>query len=137
STLLECPATTALLVAILLLQPLINSSSTSRWKILVARVLGGFTISNKNWGFVTLAIVLIWLLLIRRWRAAVQVLIGSAASAALICLPFFVVAPTAMWNQIVRDQMFRRGGGGRSILDRLDQMAGLGIVGGPFPPALT
>src|SRR6187549_4049517 len=33
STLLECPATTALLIAILLLQPLINSSSISRWKI--------------------------------------------------------------------------------------------------------
>jgi len=137
STLLECPATTALLIAILLLQPLINSSSTSRWKIFLAGVLVGLTISIKIWGFVTLAIILIWLLLIRRWRAAVQVLIGGAASAALICLPFFVVAPTAMWNQIVRDQMFRRGGGGRSILDRLDQMAGLAIVGRPYPAAIT
>jgi hypothetical protein len=137
STLLECPATTALLIAILLLQPLINSSSIPHWKIFVAGALVGLTISIKIWGFVTLAIVLIWLLLIRRWRAAVQVLIGSAASAALICLPFFVVAPTAMWNQIVRDQLFRGEGGGRSILDRLDQMAGLGIVERPYPAAIT
>ena len=137
STLLECPATTALLIAMVLLQPLINSSSISRWKIFVAGALVGLTISIKIWGLITLAIVLTWLLLIRRWRAAVQVLIGSAASAVLICLPFFIVAPTAMWNQIVRDQLFRRLGDRRSNLERLDQMAGLGIVGRSYPSAIT
>ena len=137
STLLECPATTALLIAMVFLQPLINSSSISRWKIFVAGALVGLTISIKIWGLITLAIVLIWLLLIRRWRAAVQVLIGSAASAVLICLPFFIVAPTAMWNQIVRDQLSRRRDDGRSNLERLDQMAGLGIVGRSYPAAIT
>jgi alpha-1,2-mannosyltransferase len=137
STLLECPATTALLITILLLQPLINSGSISRWKIFVAGALVGLTITIKIWGFVTLMIVLVWLLLIRRFSAALQVLIGSAASAAVICLPFFAVAPTAMWNQIVRDQLFRRGGGGRTFLDRLDAIAGLGIVGRSYPAAIT
>jgi uncharacterized membrane protein len=48
------------------------------------------------------------LLVLRRFRAAVQMLIGSALAAALICLPFFAAAPTAMWNQTVRDQIHRR-----------------------------
>jgi alpha-1,2-mannosyltransferase len=137
STLLECPATTALLIAILLLQPLINSGSISRWKIFLAGALVGLTITIKVWGIVTFLIVLAWLLLIRRFRAALQVLTGSAASALVICLPFFAVAPRAMWNQIVRDQLFRRGGNGHTILDRLDQMAGLGIVGRSYPAAIT
>jgi alpha-1,2-mannosyltransferase len=137
STLLECPATTALLIAILLLQPVINSNSIARWKIFLAGALIGLTITIKVWGVVTLVIVLGWLLLIRRFRAAVQVLIGSAASTTLICLPFFALAPTTMWNQIVRDQLFRRGGGGRTVIDRLDLIAGLGIVGRPYPAAIT
>jgi alpha-1,2-mannosyltransferase len=137
STLLECPATTALLIAILLLQPLINSSSISRWKIFVVGALMGLTIAIKIWGLITLVVVLAWLLLIRRFRAVLQVLIGSATSAALICAPFLAVAPTAMWNMIIRDQLFRRGGGGRALIERLDQMAGLGIVGRSYPPAIT
>ena len=137
STLLECPATTALLIAILWLQPLINSESISRWKIFLAGALVGLTIAIKVWGVVTLVIVLVSLLLIRRFRAALQVLIGSAASAALICLPFFAIAPTTMWNQLVRDQLFRRGGGDRTFLDRLDAMAGLSIVGRSYPAAVT
>jgi alpha-1,2-mannosyltransferase len=137
STLLECPATTALLIAILLLQPLINSSSLARWKIFVAGALIGLTITIKVWGVVTLVIVLGWLLLIRRFRAALLVTIGGAASTTLVCLPFFALAPRTMWNQIVRDQFFRRGGGGRSVLERLDQIAGLGIIGRSYPAAIT
>ena len=86
---------------------------------------------------VTLAIVVVWLLLIRRFRAALQVMIGSAAAAALICLPFFALAPTSMWNQLVRDQLFRGGRSGRPIIDRLDAMAGLTIVGRSYPAAIT
>jgi alpha-1,2-mannosyltransferase len=137
STLLECPATTALLITILLLQPLINFSSIPPWKIFVAGALIGLTITIKVWGMVTLLIVLGWLLLIRRFRAALQVLIGSAVATTLICLPFFALAPTTMWNQIVRNQLFRRAGGERTFLDRLDQISGLGIVGRSYPAAIT
>jgi alpha-1,2-mannosyltransferase len=137
STLLEGPATTALLIAIVLLQPLINSDSLSRWRILAAGALVGLTVAIKIWGLVTLAIVLVWLLLIQRFRAALQVVIGSATAAALLCLPFFALAPASMWNQLVRDQLFRRGGSGRPIIDRLDAMAGLTIVGRSYPAAIT
>jgi alpha-1,2-mannosyltransferase len=125
------------LIAILLLQPLINSSSTAVWKVYVAGALLGLTVAIKIWGLVTVVIVLAWLLLIRRFRAALQTLIGSAAAAALICLPFFFVAPTAMWNMIIRDQLFRRGGSGRPTLHRLDAMTGLSIVDRSYPAAVT
>ena len=34
-----------------------------------------------------------------------------------------------MWNQIVRDQVFRRGGNDVTLIWRLDEIVGLGIVG--------
>lgn len=58
-------------------------------------------------------------------------LIASALTATLICLPFFAMAPRAMWNQIVRDQAFRRAGGDVALIWRLDEIVGLGIVGRP------
>jgi alpha-1,2-mannosyltransferase len=81
--------------------------------------------------------VLGWLLLERRIRSALQVLIASAVSATIICLPFFVAAPTAMWNQIVRDQFFRRRRVGITILDRLEQSAGLGIIDRSLPAVVV
>ena len=90
----------------------------------------------KIWGVVTLLIVLAWLLLLRRYGVALRVLIASAAAATVICLPFFVAAPTAMWNQIVRDQLIR-GASDVTTLERLDQMAGLGIINRSYPPAIT
>jgi len=129
STLLESPATTALLVAILLLEPVSRASSITRGRTLVAGAVLGLTVTFKIWGVVTVVIVLAWLLLVRRFRVALQVLIGAMASAAVVCLPFFAAAPTRMWNQLVRDQIHRRGGNDLTMLGRLDEIAGLGIVG--------
>jgi len=131
STLLESPATTALLIAIILLEPLVQGRSLPRGRGFAAGALLGLALTIKVWGVVTIVIVLGWLLVTRRFRAAIQVLIGSALTAALICLPFFVAAPAAMWNQIVRDQLFRHGGNGVPIMGRLDKIVGLGIVGRP------
>jgi alpha-1,2-mannosyltransferase len=134
STLLESPATTALLIAMLLLQPLVYDSSLPRAKAFVAGALLGLTVTIKVWGVITVLIVLGWLLLLRRYGAALQVMIGSAIAATVICLPFFAAAPTAMWNQIVRDQLTRRGGDDVTPLGRLDDMVGLGIIGRPHMP---
>jgi alpha-1,2-mannosyltransferase len=131
STLLESPATTALLFAVLLLEPLSRPGSLPRWKAMVAGALLGFAVTIKVWGVVTVLIVLLWLLIIRRFRVALLALLGSMIAAAVVCLPFFAAAPTAMWNQIVRDQLFRRGGNDVMILGRLDEIVGLGIVGRP------
>ncbi|HVD17693.1 MAG TPA: hypothetical protein VNC63_03325, partial [Propionibacteriaceae bacterium] len=131
STLLECPATTALLLAIILLQPLVHASSLPRGRAIGAGALLGFAVTIKVWGVVSLLIVFAWLLLVGRFRAALQMIIASAVTAALICLPFFAAAPTTMWHQIVRDQVFRRGGKDVAIVGRLDEIVGLGIVGRP------
>ena len=134
STLLENPATTALLIAMLLLQPLVYDNSLPRAKVFAAGALLGLTVTIKVWGVITVLIVLGWLLLLRRYGAALRVMIGAAAAATVICLPFFAAAPTAMWNQIVRDQLARRGGDDVTPLGRLDVMVGLGIIGRPHMP---
>jgi alpha-1,2-mannosyltransferase len=84
TTLLESPATTALLIAILLLEPLSNAGNLSRTRGFAAGAVLGLTVAIKIWGVVTVVIVLGWLLVIRRFRAALQVAIGCAASAGLI-----------------------------------------------------
>ena len=136
STLLESPATTALLIVILLLQPLVHADSLPHGKVLTAGALLGLAMTIKIWGVVTLLIVLGWLLLLRRYGVALHVLLASAAATMVICLPFFVAAPTAMWNQIFRDQIFRRPTDVTSH-ERLDQMTGLSIISRPYPPAIT
>jgi alpha-1,2-mannosyltransferase len=131
TTLLESPATTPLLLAILLLEPLSKASSLSRGRAFAAGALLGLTVVIKIWGLVTVVIVLGWLLLIRRFRVCLQVVISSTAVAGLICLPFFAAAPAAMWHQLVRDQIVRHANRGVTMLGRLDEIVGLGIVGRP------
>ena len=129
TTLLESPAATAVLLAIVLLEPLSDNGSLSRGRAVAAGALLGVAVAIKIWGVVTVALVLGWLLLIRRFRVCLQVAISSVAMAGLICLPFFAAAPTTMWHQLVRDQIVRHAKRGVSMLGRLDEIAGLGIVG--------
>jgi len=131
TTLLESPATTALLLAILLLEPLSSARYLSRGRAFAAGAVLGLTVVIKIWGLITVIIVLGWLLLIRRFRAALQVAIGCAALAGLICLPFLAAAPTTMWHQLVRDQIVRHANRGVTLLGRLDEIVGLGIVRRP------
>jgi alpha-1,2-mannosyltransferase len=137
STLLEGPATTALLIAMVLLEPVAQAGSVPRSRVFAAGALLGLAITIKIWGVLTLMIVLGWLLLVRRFRVALQVMIASAVSVTIICLPFFVGAPMAMWNQIVRDQFFRSRRVGITIFDRLQGWAGLDIVDRSLPTAIT
>ena len=137
STLLESPATTALLIAILLLQPLVRADSLPHSKAIAAGALLGLAMTIKIWGVVTLLIVLGWLLLLRRYGAALRVLIASAAAATVICLPFFAAAPTAMWNQIVRDQLTGAASVPSPPSSGSIEIVGLGIVSRPYPSAIT
>ena len=136
STLLESPATTALLIAMLLLQPVAQDRSLPGSRALAAGALLGLATTIKIWGVLTLVIVLGWLLLLRRFRAALQVMIASAASVTVICSPFFIAAPTAMWNEVVRDQLFRRRRLGITNFDRLGEIVGLGITERSLPAAV-
>jgi alpha-1,2-mannosyltransferase len=137
STLLEGPATTALLITMVLLEPVTQANSLTRGRAFAAGALLGLATTIKIWGALTLLIVLGWLLLERRFRSALHVVIASAVSVTVICLPFFVAAPTAMWNQIVRDQFFRSRRTGITILDRLEQSAGLGIIDRSLPAVVV
>ena len=107
STLLESPATTALTDRHPAATATHPHDSLPQGTALIAGALLGLAMTIKIWGALTLLIVLGWLLLLRRYGVALRVLIASAATTTVICLPFFVAAPAAMWNQVVRNQLFR------------------------------
>jgi alpha-1,2-mannosyltransferase len=137
STLLEGPATTALLLAMIMFRPVMQDSPMPRGKAFAAGALLGLAATIKIWGVVTLVIVLGWLLLVRRFRVALHVMIASAVTVTIICLPFFIAAPKTMWNQIVRDQFARGRRPGITIFDRLQGWAGLDIVDRSLPAAVS
>jgi alpha-1,2-mannosyltransferase len=105
STLLEPLGGTALLVALLLLLKRTGPTST-RVQILAGVALGlGCTI--KIWYAAPLAAVLLWQLVARKPRIALWVAAGSALAMTVVLLPFLVIARSAMFDMVVRDQLRR------------------------------
>jgi alpha-1,2-mannosyltransferase len=105
--LLEAPAQTCVLSAVLLLGRAERTASPTRVGALLAGALLGVSATFKIWGVVPVATVLVWLLVRRRWRIASQVVTGAVAAVTVICLPFFVAAPARMWRMVVVDQLGR------------------------------
>jgi hypothetical protein len=137
TTLLEAPAQTCVLSAIVIL-----SSAAARpvamAPALAAGALLGTSATFKIWGVAAVAVVLVWFAVNRAAKTLVHVLVGSAAAITLICLPFFVMAPGAMWRMVVLDQL-NRGESGASAATRLAGVVGLGLywpVVPTFTPAL-
>jgi hypothetical protein len=126
TTLLEAPAQTCVLVAILLVAPTGGHKLPAAAPAAAAGALLGASATFKIWGVVAVATVVVWLLLSRSSRTAVQVLAGAAAGVTLICLPFFVAAPGAMWRMVVLDQL-GRGESSGSTATRLAGIVGLGL----------
>jgi hypothetical protein len=83
----------------------------------------------KIWGVVPLVVVLGWVLVTLGARPASRVLAGAAASATVVCLPFFVSAPGAMWRMVVTDQL-GRGSTSEGAVERLQRVAALGTIAG-------
>ena len=104
--LLEAPAQTCVLSAVLLLGRAERTGSPTRVGVLLAGALLGVSATFKIWGVVPVATVLVWLLVRRRWRTE-WLATGAVAAVTLICLPFFVAAPTQMWRMVVIDQLGR------------------------------
>lgn len=77
----------------------------------------GIAITIKAWAIVDIFVIGGYLLARHGRREALWWLGGVTATATAICLPLFVIAPTAMWDQIVVSQLSRVGSYG--LLDRL------------------
>lgn len=69
----------------------------------------GIAITIKAWAIVDIFVIGAFLLARHGRKEAATWVGGVAATATLICLPFFILAPTAMWNQVVISQLSRVG----------------------------
>jgi hypothetical protein len=83
---------------------------------------------------VPLVVVLVWELVLHLPRAAAQVALGAASALTVVCLPFFLAAPGAMYRMVVVDQL-ERGEVNRGVLDRLSGILGVSrFQSGARPP---
>lgn len=69
----------------------------------------GIAVTIKAWAIVDIAVVGAFLVARHGRKAAAAWIGGAAATATVICLPFFIAAPSAMWNQVVSSQLSRVG----------------------------
>lgn len=124
TVLLEGPANTCLLVALLLLTPRdIRTALTTR-KLLVAGAILGLATTIKIWGVVPILVLFGWLVFRYRWRPAGFFLLGAAVATTVVCLPFFLAAPGTMWRMVVVDQL-QRNETAVPLIERLNDIAGL------------
>jgi hypothetical protein len=130
TTLLTPWNTLGLLVALLLLY---RRGARPHQEFLAGVALGAAT-AVKIWGVVPLAVVLLWELLRRRSGSAAREALGAAAGATVVCLPFFLAAPTAMFRMIVVDQL-ERGEANAGLTGRVAGILGVAPFGsGARPP---
>ena len=74
----------------------------------VAGLLLGAATATKIWGVAPLVVLAVWCASAYGVRRAVQLLVGAAVAAFVICLPFFVRSPVLMWDMVVGAQLGRR-----------------------------
>ncbi|MEY4136489.1 MAG: hypothetical protein RL205_617 [Actinomycetota bacterium] len=100
--------------------------SDVRWpRLVLAGALLGCATSTKLWGAVPLIVVVLWLLLARRWRSALVVTASWIGMTTAIILPFFLLAPSRMFELVMLGQI-GRGRGGAPETQRIVEMLNLG-----------
>lgn len=106
--LLEAPATTCLLAALVVAGLGERWPNPNRRRLVLAGALLGFSVTIKVWGIVPLLVLFGWLLRRLGGRRAATFLLGAAGACTAVCLPFFLAAPATMWRMVVVDQLGRR-----------------------------
>ena len=119
--LLEPVGTLALLAALALLSA--RGVADRRGVQVAAGAALGLALVVKIWWAVPVVIVLGYVALRWRGRVLLRVVLGAAASASVVCLPFFLNAPGTMWRMVVLDQL-GRGRVSDTTLERLSQIGG-------------
>jgi 4-amino-4-deoxy-L-arabinose transferase-like glycosyltransferase len=107
STLLEAPAATVTLVALLLLTRAPRAGPIAPGVVLVAGALLGVSAGIKIWGAAIVVAVLGWTWMTCGVRRGLLLLAGAGVGATVVCLPFFAAAPGSMWRMVVVDQIGR------------------------------
>ncbi|HEY8317229.1 MAG TPA: hypothetical protein VIG76_00205 [Amnibacterium sp.] len=133
STLLEPLASTLILLSLLLLGA---AWSRPRLGVLIAGVVGGLSLGFKVWYVVPLAVIVVF-----QPGRRLLYLAGVVIAGLLAYLPFFVLAPSTMWQQVVLDQLGRPGPHSlvSALKQRLVGMSGVPTLHGalaPFTPVV-
>jgi len=105
-TRLEPLGNTCLLLALVALLRRRAERISARAEVLAGAALGAAA-GVKIWGVLPLLVVLGWQLFSRGRRSVFRVTAGAVAAVTAICLPFFLMAPDAMFRMLVTDQLGR------------------------------
>lgn len=108
TTSLEAVGSVCLLAAVALLTLGRGGRTSSTAPLVLAGALLGFSAGTKIWGVAVVAVLVGWAARRLGVRRAVVILAAAVATTVLMCLPFFVAAPSAMWRMVVLDQLGRR-----------------------------
>lgn len=104
TTRLEPLVSLGLLVAVALLSG--GRPPTRRGQVLAGGALG-FAVAVKVWAVAPAIVVVLWVLVTSRRQAAVRVAAAAALTATVVCLPFWLLAPSGMYRMVVLDQLGR------------------------------
>jgi alpha-1,2-mannosyltransferase len=104
TTRLEPLVSLGLLVAVTVLSG--GRPPTRRGQVLAGCALG-FAVAVKVWAVAPAIVVVMWVLVTRCRQAAVRVAAAAALTATVVCLPFWLLAPSAMLRMVVLDQLGR------------------------------
>jgi alpha-1,2-mannosyltransferase len=126
TVLLEPPATTVLLLALVITRALGTDDGLGTAHYVVAGLLLGLSPTLKIWGVLAILVIAGGLAWRRGLRRGLIVLLSAVASCIVVCLPFFLAAPRAMWQMVVVDQAGRRRGALQPV-ERVDDMLGLSL----------
>jgi alpha-1,2-mannosyltransferase len=124
TALLEPPATTVLLLALVITRLLGSGAGIRTGHYVAAGLLLGLSPVLKIWGVVAVLVVVITVLARRGRRPALWTLGSALASCTAACLPFFLAAPQQMWQMVVVAQVGRRRADER-LSARLDDILGV------------
>ena len=124
TTSLEAVGSVCLLGSVALLTVGRDLRSGSVVPLLAAGALLGVATGTKIWGVAVVLAVVAWSVRRVGVRRAALVLVGAVGATVVVCLPFFLSAPGAMWRMVVLDQLGRRRVPG-SLAGRLVDLAGL------------
>lgn len=124
--LLEPPASTVLLLALVITRALGQGDGVGTAHYVVAGLLLGLSPTLKIWGVLAVLVVAGGLAWRRGPRRGLTVLLSAVASCTVVCLPFYLAAPRAMWQMVVVDQLSRPRGNLVPV-QRLDDVLGLSL----------
>lgn len=121
TTLLEPLGTTATMVALLLL---CRAPVPSRRVAVAAGVTLGLALALKVWYVVPLLVVVGWQWRLGRHGAARRIVVSAVVAVGVVVIPFFALAPGAMFRMVLRDQV-ARAGEPSSPVDRVEWLLGV------------